>query len=124
MRKPDDSIIQNLPSVIKNLAAGLHDPFRLDRLTCGILYITSRYSVLMDNKDFNRLMLPIFTRLVYDRFREEVPVHRFVDIIIPLLDNQETVNTLAAAIQSGIDDETVMMEKLAFKITLNFPAEV
>lgn len=130
MRKPDDKSLNNLPDTIRNLAGGLTDDEARSRLTRGVLYIFSLQSENLNDYEFNGLVTPIFTQLIYHRFRYDVPVHKFIDTIVSILDVPATVETFKSlkdtqVIQvGGVDDEASFMEKLAFKVTLDFPKDV
>lgn len=127
MRKPDDKQIQNLPTTIAGLAVGIRDEGMVDRLVRGVLYILSHESKYLTHQEYNLLMLPVWARLIHEKFRHDVSIHRIIDYMISDLDNERMAGELrkaTAAMGGTSDTESDLLEKVSFKIMQHFPKDI
>jgi len=118
-----------LAAVIEQLAEGLTDDVAIDRLCRGVMYIHATDPVMLERPMFNKIMIPIFARLIYERHAFEVPVVRYVNALIDFIDEAEfeiVDNELRLQNDQppGIDQEAEAMEKLADDFKAEYDSEV
>lgn len=114
-----------LANIITQLGVGLTDHDARVRLDLGVRHTQTLTPKFMSQPLFNKVMIPIFTRTVYDRHGFDVPVITYVNKMVEYVEGCQWLTVdLTVIPELGIDREAEAMEKMAIEFEAHMDQNV